>query len=114
MSLSDPRWQQYFKTNVFNISDPLGLSYRAMTIEKTALTYCDHIRPLVNYSTDHIRPLVNFSTDHIRPLQLVNSSTDHAEAGALREATAEEGAGAGVGDHNAVVRRQELYTRAAE
>ena len=72
-----------------------------MTIEKTALTYCDHIRPLVNYSTDRIRPLVNFSTDH-------------AEAGALREATAEEGAGAGVGDHNAVVRRQELYTRAAE
>ena len=90
MSLSDPRWQQYFKTNVFNISDPLGLSYRAMTIEKTALTYCDPIRPLVNFSTDH------------------------AEAGALREATAEEGAGAGVGDHNAVVRRQELYTRAAE
>ena len=45
---------------------------------------------------------------------LVNFSTDHAEAGALREATAEEGAGAGMGDHNAVVRRQELYTRAAK
>ena len=45
---------------------------------------------------------------------VVNFSTDHAKAGALREATAEEGAGAGVGDHNAVVRRQELYTRAAK
>ena len=45
---------------------------------------------------------------------MVNFSTDHAEAGALREATAEEGAGAGVGDHDAVVRRQELYTRAAK
>ena len=45
---------------------------------------------------------------------VANFSTDHAEAGALREATAEEGAGAGVGDHNAVVRRQELYTRAAK
>ena len=45
---------------------------------------------------------------------LVNFSTDHAEAGALREATAEEGAGAGVGDHDAVVRGQELYTRAAK
>ena len=63
-----------------------------MTIEKTALTYCDHIQPL----------------------QLVNFSTDHAEAGALREATAEEGAGADMGDHNAVVRRQELNTRAAK
>ena len=72
------------------MSDPLGL----YPIEPWQL------RRLL-WRTDHIRPLVNFSTDH-------------AKAGALREATAEEGAGAGVGDHNAVVRRQELYTRAAK